>query len=201
MYSTLGFGLESLILMAIIIILAFFIHEFSKVIIANILSDDAVVEGVPIKRFIEPIGFILMYVYGFGWANGPKINCGRFQDRKKGAIYVYGGAIAISAFIGFLFMILGSNIISFIGVSGMSRTIATSLFAFGRTSLAVAIMNIIPMYPFSGYNLFFELSSPNRKMWLMNNKQTTQIVFIFLLMFGIMQIFMETILSIILLLF
>ncbi len=168
-------GVWSFLLSAVLITIAFFIHEFSKVVIANILTDDAVEVGVPIKRFIEPVGFVLMYVYSFGWSNGPKINVSKFKDRKKGAICVYGGAIVTSIVLGMIIMIIASFV---------SGGFGSAIYELGVLSITVGVMNVIPMYPFSGYNLFFETQSPNTRMWLMNNKVSVQFIALFFVLFG-----------------
>ncbi len=179
----LTFGFWSFIIITFLMIIALFIHEFSKVVIANILTDDAVEVGVPIKKFIEPVGIIFMYAYGFGWANGPKINVSRFKNRKKGAIFVFGGAITSSILIGMIGMFISFKL----GSTALEAS--QIMYAFGVISIAIGVMNIIPMYPFSGHNLFFETQSPNTRMWLMNNKGTVQFIALFFVFFGLFRPF------------
>ncbi len=195
-----GLGIWSFFIMAVIIVVAFFIHEFSKVVIANIINPDAVAKGVPIKKFIEPIGFIFMFVCGIGWANSCKINPGYFKDRKKDTLKVYLGAVICSVVIGIILMVVGNvlrpPILSSVRMNMYMFYFANAIYTLGTVSTAVGIMNLIPMVPFSGYNIFFELSSPNTKMWLINNKSLVQMIVIFLMLFGIITSVMNVILNV-----
>ncbi len=183
------FGVWSYLIMAVIILIAFFIHEFAKVFIANVINPDAVTKGVPLKNFIEPIGFIFMFTSGIGWANSAKINPGYFKDRKRDTLRVYGGAIILSIIIGLALMILGNilqpTLLNPIKIGTNTFYISRVIYTLGVVNLAVGIMNMIPMIPFSGYHILFEISSPNTKMWLINNKGLVQMIVVFLMIFGI----------------
>ncbi len=180
-------GFWSYIVMAIVMLVAFFIHEFSKVVIANILSDRAVTVGVPLKRFIEPIGFCLMYFFGVGWANSATINPLYFNNRKRDVLLVYLGAVCTSLLIGAGLLMLSFNFMSSYGLLQMqsiSFIIWNIVAVLGKVSVAVAIMNLIPMIPFSGYYILYELVSPNVKMSLINNRNIIQVIVLMLLFFG-----------------
>ncbi len=188
-YNTLEttLGAWSYIFLIVVILSAFFIHQFAKVFIANIISVDSVKTGIPIKRFIEPIGLILMIIFGVGWSNGPEINALYFTDRKKNTLQVYLGAILTNIVVGIVFIILSSYFISnakLFNISVMQINIISFFAMFGNVNLAVGIMNLIPMIPFSGYHVLYELVSPNSKMWLINNKNIVQIIFMLLIVFG-----------------
>lgn len=201
LYGSLGFW--SYIVMALIIVVAFLIHEFSKVIIANSISEYAVMEGVPIKRIIEPVGFMLMYFFGIGWSNTCKINAVYFKDRKSDTLKVYGGAVIANVVIGFVFMIIAtfamSGMVFDIGflLNGSPVVIGLQvLYVLGVVTLSVGVMNLIPMSPFSGYHIFYELSSPNTKMKMINYRGAIQMVVLLLIFFGIGSSIMNFVLGI-----
>ncbi len=183
-------GFISYILMFVVINVAFFIHEFSKVCIANVISEHAVTKGVPVKKFIEPIGLILMMYLGIGWSNSPEISAVYFKDRKKDMLKVYVGAVLVNVLLG-LGLIIFANNMSLIGSSPLTVvlfnkvTILDIIYQFGVVIFAVGIMNLIPMVPFSGYHILYELVSPNTKIALINNRQTIQILVLFALFFGV----------------
>lgn len=190
LYVVLGFW--SYVVMALIMIVAFLIHEFSKVIICNTISKNAVTQGVPIKRFIEPIGFIMMYFFGIGWSNTCKINAVYFTNRKKDTLKVYGGAVIANIVIGFSFMLIytiisSNNVfdVSSLLEGNVSFIILEILYALGVVTTAVGIMNLIPMLPFSGYHIFYELSSPNTKMKMINYSNIIKVIVLFLIFFGV----------------
>ncbi len=182
-------GLFSFVLMFVVINVAFFIHEFSKVCIANVISEHAVTKGVPVKKFIEPIGLILMMYLGIGWSHAPEINPIYFKNRKNDMLKVYLGAVLVNIVLG-LVMIIFANNMTTIGNGALSLlvvkklTIFDLIYQFGIVIFAVGLMNLIPMVPFSGYHILYELVSPNAKMTLINNRQTIQIIVLFAIFFG-----------------
>lgn len=202
LYNSLGFW--SYFVMAIIILVAFFIHEFSKVVIANFISENAVTKGVPLKTFIEPIGFILMFCFGIGWSNSATINPVFFKNRKKDTLKVYLGAVFANIILGIFFIIMALTIESdLIAMSGLGITNQTALifaqaiYTLGQVILAVGIMNLIPMHPFSGYKIFYELASPNAKMALVNNRTIIQLIVVLLIFYGVVGNIVGTIVSMI----
>lgn len=181
-------GFISYIIMFVIINIAFFIHEFSKVCIANIISEHAVTKGVPIKKFIEPIGFILMFYFGVGWSNSCEINQMYFKNRKSDTLKVYLGAVFVNLGIGLLLIIIASIMQTEQELLNNLLTGSVSLFQIidvvGTVIFAVGLMNLIPIVPFSGHKILYELVSPNTKMLLINNRMIVQMIVVFLIFFG-----------------
>lgn len=189
-------GFISYIIMFIAINFAFFIHEFSKVCIANIISEHAVTKGVPIKKFIEPIGFILMFYFGVGWSNSCEINPMYFKNRKSDSLKVYLGAVLVNLILG-LFLISVSSIMQtdellLNSLLTQSVNIFEIIEVAGTVIFAVGIMNFIPIVPFSGHHILYELVSPNTKIMLINNRMIVQMIVLFLIFFGIISGIIDT---------
>lgn len=174
-------GFWSYIIMSVIYILAFMVHEFAKVIIANFVAEDSVKKGVPLSDFIEPVGFILMFGIGVGWSRNAEINAVYFKDRKKDTLKIYLGAILVTGIIGVALMTAGIKIVN----NSSFYLLKLILLTFGQTVLAVSIMNLLPATPFSGYKILSECLPPNARMKLISNEKIIQMIVMFLVVIGV----------------
>lgn len=177
LYGFLGFW--SFLIMIAIYIFAFLVHEFSKVIIANTISKDCVTKGVPLSNFIEPVGFLLMMFYGVGWSRNAEINALYFKNRKNDTLKIYLGAVISN-------IVIGIIIISLAWLFAKENFILQlTLITLGQVVMAVGVMNLLPVTPFSGYKIFCEILSPNGKMKLIANEKMLQMIVIMLVFFDV----------------
>lgn len=185
------FGFWSFPIMIVMYLIGFLVHEFSKVIFANSIAEGSVTKGVPLSHFIEPIGLILMFIYGVGWSNSSEINALYFKDRKKDTIKIYGLAILMNIVIGCACIVLGTKIFLTKSIIGLL------LFTLGRVILCVGIINLIPVIPFSGYKILCEMLSPNGKMKLIANEKMIQLIVMLFVFFRIIGNYTESIVNMI----
>jgi Zn-dependent protease len=153
------FGFDSDMLFRIPALLAALtIHEYSH-------ARAAVAMGDPTPRFlgrvtlnpiphIDPIGMLMLFVAGFGWAKPVTINPRNFRDGRKGTLIVSlagaGANIALGFIAWFLLMLLGE--LNLIGMVWQK-----TLWQLYRYNLMFAVFNLIPVPPLDGSKVLISL--------------------------------------------
>lgn len=153
------FGFDSDMLYRIPALLAAMtIHEYSH-------ARSAVAMGDPTPRFlgrvtlnpiphIDPIGMLLLFVAGFGWAKPVPINPRNFRDGRKGTFIVSlagAGANIVLGFLAWFFLVLLGEL-NLIGVVWQK-----TLWQLYRYNLMFAVFNLLPIPPLDGSKVLTSL--------------------------------------------
>lgn len=134
------------------------IHEYSH-------ARAAVAMGDPTPKFmgrltlnpiphIDPIGLLLLFVAGFGWAKPVQINPRNFRDGRKATFIVsfagIGANIALAFFAWFFLLLLGE--MNLIGMVWQK-----TLWQLYRYNLMFAVFNLVPIPPLDGSKILMSL--------------------------------------------
>jgi len=137
-------------------------------------------------RHLDPIGFLCMLVFGFGWAKPVPINTRNFQNPKRGmAISAAAGPLAnlilglISAALYGFFTALQAYLFYQTGGNSFAVTVVSwtaVVFELGAyMNLIFAVFNLLPVPPFDGSRLAFAFLPPKTYFGMM--KYERQIMF------------------------
>ncbi len=153
------FGFDSDMLFRIpALIAALTIHEYAH-------ARAAVAMGDPTPRFlgrvtlnpiphIDPIGLILLFIAGFGWAKPVEVNHRNFRDGRKGMFVVSlagaGANIALGFVAWFFLLLLGE--LNLIGMVWQK-----TLWQLYRYNLMFAVFNLLPIPPLDGSKVLMSL--------------------------------------------
>ena len=153
------FGFDSDMLFRIpALIAALTIHEYAH-------ARAAVAMGDPTPKFlgrvtlnpiphIDPIGLLLLFIAGFGWAKPVEVNHRNFRDGRKGMFVVSlagaGANIALGFVAWFLLMLLGE--LNLIGMVWQK-----TLWQLYRYNLMFAVFNLLPIPPLDGSKVLMSL--------------------------------------------
>ena len=164
------FGFDSDMLFRIpALIAALTIHEYAH-------ARAAVAMGDPTPKFlgrvtlnpiphIDPIGLLLLFIAGFGWAKPVEVNHRNFRDGRKGMFVVSlagaGANIALGFVAWFLLMLLGE--LNLIGMVWQK-----TLWQLYRYNLMFAVFNLIPIPPLDGSKVVSMLL-PGELSWKFEN--------------------------------
>ena len=132
------------------------VHEYSHGLIAYKLGDPTAKDSRRLSlnplRHIDPIGFIMMLLVGFGWAKPVPVNPLYFKNPKKGMMFTaLAGPVSnlilsfITAFIA-LFLQYAYNIT-------LSNALGYIYYFFTLMTLiniGLAVFNLIPVHPLDG---------------------------------------------------
>ena len=132
-------------------------------------------------KFFEPIGFFLFLFTGYGWANPVETSSRNYKNRKKGILITYMTPIVL--FVIFAVIIkVGMNIL-FLG-SFDNEYLQLALALMSRNFAAVAVFNIIPVYPMAGSWILRCILNPNQVIKYSQYEKPLQILLVFLLVLG-----------------
>lgn len=203
-------GMELLVISVafiIAIIFALTIHEFSHSLVATLQGDYTSrnfgrLTLNPLKH-IDPIGFLCLILFGFGWAKPVPINSYKFKNFKKGLFLTSISGICTNFVACFLFV--GILVLSF-GLTPLSQILSSSylirfcyylLYFSASINLGLAIFNLIPIPPLDGYNAVSSFTKGNNKFTEFIRKYGFLILLV-ILMTGLMDIIFDALYAFIL---
>lgn len=142
-----------LMLPALLIALTF--HEFAHAWAANRLGDPTPrLQGRltlnPIAH-IDPIGFLMLLLFRFGWAKPVQVNPFNFDNRERGMAWVSLAGPAMNLALGFV-----ATLLYWFTALRMGNTpLVTMIMWLALYNVYFAAFNLIPIPPLDGSKLLF----------------------------------------------
>ena len=158
----------------IAVIFIFAPHEFAHAFVAYKCGDGtAKMQGRltlnPIKH-LDPAGFLLCAVTGFGWAKPVPIYPGNFRSYRKGLFLTAIAGVITNYIIAFIAYPLYLVIFHYVYYANISfffdnqwlfyivEVIYTALFLIYAYGLSVVVFNLLPFYPLDGFRVVESLT-------------------------------------------
>ena len=136
-------------LLAVPLLYSIIIHELAHGWVAYRLGDPtAKWQGRltlnPVNH-LDPVGTILLFLVGFGWAKPVPVNLANIGESRKGFILVSSAGIIANMLLAFLAVFLFQVISPHPG-----GTVATLLYYLAQINIMLAAFNLIPIPPLDG---------------------------------------------------
>jgi len=171
------------------ILLGISVHEFSHGYAAYKMGDDTpLLQGRltinPIKH-IDPMGFMCLLIFGFGWAKPVMINSRNFKNPRRDDIIVSVAGCVANFITAFIFV----GLMKFISVFFQATTLTTIILSIfsGVVSINLVLMvfNLLPIPPLDGHHVLGDIFGA--PVWNFYHKYYDQLRFVMLIMifFGI----------------
>ncbi len=161
----------------------------------------------PLKH-LDPLGTVMMFVFGFGWARPVPINPRYFKNPKRGmAVSAAAGPIAnlLLGFAGlfcanlFWFIMTRTGLIFEVGdtlYAGTDSTFVVNLitythlffYLFYMLNVSLGVFNLLPVPPLDGSRIFLSFLPPKLYFRVMQYEHIIQVV----LMLGLWMGFLDT---------
>lgn len=173
------------VLVAIPLLYSIILHELAHGWVAYKMGDSTAkwlgrLSLNPIKH-LDPIGTIMLFVFGFGWAKPVPVNFNNLRDERKGIIFVSAAGIVaniILAFFSFLLLRLLTP-----SPFGMFYTVLT---VFAQINIMLAAFNLIPIPPLDGSKILMGFLSRRAQYTLERIEPYGMFIIIALLYLGVL---------------
>jgi len=156
-------GIELLIVMlayVLAIVIALTCHEFSHAIVSYKMGDltaksQGRVSLNPLHH-IDPIGFVCLLLFGFGWAKPVPVNDLKFKNYRRGIFLTSISGVVTNFLLVFLFSGVYTLLLPKL-MAHASNYLAVFAYNFLVYSMSInlglAIFNILPIPPLDGFNV------------------------------------------------
>ncbi|MGV8079812.1 MAG: site-2 protease family protein [Syntrophales bacterium] len=105
-------------------------------------------------RHLDPIGTLMLFLVGFGWAKPVPFNLAYIRDTRKGLILVSSAGIVANTILAFLAFLLFRIL-----EPQPSGTVATFLYYLAKINIILAAFNLIPIPPLDGSKILMGFTS------------------------------------------
>lgn len=175
----------SFILIAIPLLYSIIFHELAHGWVAYLMGDPTAkslgrLSLNPLKH-LDPIGTIMLFIFGFGWAKPVPVNFNQLRDRHKGMILVSAAGVITNMLLAFIALFL-SRLLS-LSPSSMP---AVLLYYFAQINIILAAFNLIPLPPLDGSKILMGFASPNVQNFLFRIERYGFFIIIALLYLGVL---------------
>ena len=153
------------VLLIIPLLYSVVIHEVAHGWVANRMGDPTAkllgrLSLNPLKH-LDPIGTLMLFLVGFGWAKPVPINMNNIADRRKGLIFVSSAGILANILLAFgsllLYRLLGQS---------STGTVALIANYTAYINITLAALNLIPIPPLDGSKILMGFASRNTQYFL-----------------------------------
>jgi len=180
----LAFNLADLPYVIVVLLIAFTVHEFAHAYVAYKFGDStAKNQGRltlnPIEH-LDPIGTLLLLIFGFGWARPVPVNRNHFKNpRLAGVLVSVAGPLSnlLIAIIGyFVFFLLLSS-----GVEGAWLPYMNTFINFlVHINILLFVFNLLPIPPLDGYRIIEDLVPTRVRVKMTQFEQYGTLIFLIL---------------------
>lgn len=166
------------------IVFATTIHEYTRAAVSTALGDvlpksKGRVTLNPVKHF-EPIGFLLLfYSGGFGWGKPVETSALYYKNRKKDTLLVAIMPSLVNLIFGMVFLLLQMKFFS------GNPTVALVFYYLSYYNVALAVYNILPVAPMDCAKALSVSLPANKYFQYLQYEKMIQMIFLFLLFFGL----------------
>lgn len=147
-----GFDLVSFATVAITLVVAISVHEFSHAAAADWLGDTTPRHQGRLtldpRRHLDPLGSIMLVIAGFGWGRPVYTNPRYFRGDARTGMAMVAAAGPISNLVLAIFAAFPVRL-------GMitDRTIASNVVVFISINVLLLVFNLIPVAPLDGFKV------------------------------------------------
>lgn len=178
------------ILLAIPLLYSIIIHELAHGWVAYLMGDSTAkwqgrLSLNPLKH-LDPVGTLMLFIFGFGWAKPVQVNFNNLHDVRKGLIFVSSAGIVANMILAFL-AFFTYHILS----PAPGSVPATFLYYLAQINVILAAFNLIPIPPLDGSKILMGFLPESLQYSLSRLEPYGFFIIIGLLYFGALNPFID----------
>lgn len=161
----LGRSLSEILMVLPAILVGLTVHELAHAFVALRFGDDTAKQMGRLTlnplRHIDPVGFIMLLVAGFGWAKPVMIDRSKLKHPVRDDVLIALAGPAANLLLSLLCVLLLRAVLLLpaAGSGQTLRLVATSFLAFISVNVALGLFNLLPIPPLDGSHLILGLLS------------------------------------------
>lgn len=142
------------LILAVVLVIAIWFHEYAHAWVSYVLGDPTPklqwrLTPNPLKH-IDPLGFLMIFLIHFGWGKPVEVNPMYYKNKLRDELLV---ALA-GPFSNFLMAFIGSFLyVLFAKFWWLDPLIQLFFYRFIFINIALAIFNLLPIYPLDWYRI------------------------------------------------
>lgn len=105
-------------------------------------------------RHLDPMGTLMLFLFGFGWAKPVPVNFDNLHDPRRGLIFVSSAGITANMLLAFLAFLL-DHLLS----PSSSGALSSILYYVAQINIMLAAFNLIPIPPLDGSKILMGFAS------------------------------------------
>lgn len=149
----------SFLLLALPLLYSIIIHELAHGWVASRMGDQTArlmgrLSLNPL-RHLDPVGTVMLFLFGFGWAKPVPVNFHNLREPRKGMIMVSAAGIIANLTLAFLAVFLQRLL-----APTPSSVLETLLYYMAQINIILASFNLIPIPPLDGSKILMGFSPP-----------------------------------------
>jgi Zn-dependent protease len=169
------------VLLVIPLLFSVIIHEVAHGWVAYRMGDPTAKEMGrltlnPLKH-LDPLGTLMLFIVGFGWAKPVPVNFYNLRPRRKGLILVSSAGIAANILLAFLF----ESLFKIIPIR-YEGTWMIAIYFMVQINITLAALNLIPLPPLDGSKILMGIF-PNQTREIYARLGPNGLIIILMLLF------------------
>jgi len=186
----------SFLLLVIPLLYSVVIHEVAHGWVANRMGDPTAkwmgrLTLNPIKH-LDPIGTLMLFLAGFGWAKPVPVNLNNIPNRRKGLILVSSAGILANIMVAFGALLIHR----LLGLSPFGIPVVV-VYTLAHINITLAALNLIPIPPLDGSKILMGFVPAETRYFLARIEPYGFFIMIGLLFLGLLNPFINLFRSII----
>lgn len=167
------------------------LHELAHGMSAYLLGDPTAKKAGRLSlnpiTHIDLVGFLLLFIVGFGWAKPVPINPNYFKNRKKGMLIVSLAGPFTNIFLAFISIVIFAVLIRF-NVNIIFVLIFRSII---RYNIILGLFNLLPFPPLDGSKILASLLPIKYEIFFYKYERYLYVVLIFLIITDVIDKILE----------
>lgn len=180
------YPLEDLPFIALVLIIAFTVHEFAHAYSAYKFGDDTAYLAGRVtlnpRVHLDVLGTILLLIAGFGWAKPVPVRASRFKHPRLMGIVVSAVGPLSNLIIGalgiLLLLILHETGLMYAGSRGVEMALERFFNYLISINILLFVFNLIPLPPLDGYRILTDLMPLRIRFKMEQNVQWGMFIFL-----------------------